>query len=139
MVGPTLYDIKSDPGQREYVADKFPDVVAELTRIYEDWWDSVSDKSDAYAPTVVDPSKQQSITLSAQGWHDNTIPYNQQHVRAGLTGTGFWPVHERKAGRYRIELRRWSRDLDLAIGAAMPAPDLPNGADTEFKLYLLKN
>ena len=137
MVGNALYEIGIDPGQRADVADDHPEIVSELTRAYEDWWDSVSEGSDAHVPVVIDPARQSEVLLTAQGWHGDTVPYNQQHVRAGAGGTGYWMIDVAQPGRYRIELRRWPRDLDLPLAASVPPPELPAGADPEFELYLL--
>jgi hypothetical protein len=49
----------------------------------------------------------------------------QFQIRGGPVGNGFWTVRIAQAGRYRFELRRWPRELDLAIDA--PYVDLiPN-------------
>ena len=139
MVGPALYEIEADPGQHTDVADNYPEVVADLTLAYESWWDDVSVGSDRHVPTVIDPARQREVMLTAQSWHGDTIPYNQQHVRAGVTGTGYWAIDVRKPGRYQVELRRWPRELDLAMGSSVPAPDLPDGADPKFELYVLRS
>ncbi len=36
-----LFDLQKDPGQRDDIADKNPDVVKELSAAYDKWWDDV--------------------------------------------------------------------------------------------------
>ena len=36
-----LYDIANDPGETENVIDKYPDVVANMRKAYDRWWDQV--------------------------------------------------------------------------------------------------
>jgi hypothetical protein len=36
-----LFDVKADPGERKNVAQDFPEVVAQLEREFDQWWDSV--------------------------------------------------------------------------------------------------
>jgi arylsulfatase len=36
-----LYDIENDPGEKENVIDKYPDVVARMRKAYDQWWEQV--------------------------------------------------------------------------------------------------
>ena len=36
-----LFDLEADPGQKTNVTARFPEVVAKLDSIYDEWWDSV--------------------------------------------------------------------------------------------------
>jgi arylsulfatase B len=120
LVGEELYDIGTDPGQRNDVAAGHPDVVAELTAAYEAWWSDISGRFDEYCPTVVGSPQQPRTVLTCQDWHGEVIPYNQQHVRAAVEANGFWDLEVAAAGEYEITLRRWPEELDLPIDSVLP-------------------
>lgn len=48
-----LYDLKADPGQQHNVADQYPEVVAQLRKTYDAWWDSV--QGDLINEDVIGP------------------------------------------------------------------------------------
>ena len=118
--GKELYDMDADPGQRTKVQDAHPKVVARLIAAYDAWWESLSvafDKpvhiglgSDAETSTQLHPHDWQVKGQRSSSWHQN-------HVRNGHMGQGKWFVDVLRAGKYRIELRRWPRHLDRAIDA----------------------
>ena len=138
LVGRELYAIKADPGQDHDVAAQHPTVVQQLTQVYEAWWEDVSERFDEYCPVVIDPQKQETTVLTGQGWHGDVIPYNQQHVRAGLQGNGYWMIDVTQKGTYEIELRRWPVELDEPIDALVPLGELdPDRLDVESRLLKL--
>ncbi|RME73220.1 MAG: N-acetylgalactosamine-4-sulfatase, partial [Verrucomicrobia bacterium] len=122
LVGRELFNLLEDPGQRHDVARAYPQLAAELAAAYDAWWASVSSGNERHNPIVIDPSIQQTVTLTAQGWSGDTVPYSQEHVRTDIGGNGFWDVEIARAGRYAFELRRWPRELDLPLSAAPPPP-----------------
>ena len=115
MVGNELYDLKKDPSQVNDVSAKHPDVLKKLTDAYETWWSDVTARSNEFTPFVIDPEKQETVILTGQSWHGDAIPYNQQHVRSALKSNGYWMIDVERGGKYTIELRRWPRELNLAI------------------------
>lgn len=120
-----LFDMRADPGQRNDVAARHPDVVARLKRDYEEWWKLVSARAGEYARIILGDPKENPSTLTAHDWHGEgaTRAWNQQFILRGPDANGFWAVQTR-AGRYTFELRRWPKELDLPLGAAYsPAPD----------------
>ncbi|MCK5173811.1 MAG: hypothetical protein KAR47_10500, partial [Planctomycetes bacterium] len=116
MVGKELYDFKNDPGQTADVAAKHPGVAKKLAGAYETWWSDITARSNEFTPFVIDPEKQETVILTCQSWHGDAIPYNQQHVRSALKSNGYWMIDVERPGRYKIELRRWPEELNLAIG-----------------------
>ena len=115
MVGKELYDFRDNPGQTRNVAAQHSDVVEALSRKYEVWWEDVTRRSKEYTPFVVNPARQKTVVLTCQSWHGDTIPYNQQHVRSALKSNGYWMIDVEQPGKYRVELRRWPRESDLAM------------------------
>jgi len=136
LVGKELYDIKAEPGQKADVASAHTDVVTRLSAAYETWWSDIGTKFDEYCPTIIGSEKQARTVLTCQDWHGEVIPYNQQHVRAGVQANGFWDLEVARGGVYRISLRRWPEEADKAIGAFIEQDDLdPAKIDVNARLY----
>lgn len=115
-----LYDIAKDPGQRTNVIAAFPEAVAMLKDAYETWWKKTSVGSDEYVRIVLGSDEENPSSLNAMDWHgdDSLKVWNQRQIRMGPIANGFWAVDVSRAGRYRFELRRWPREVDLPITAA---------------------
>ncbi|MEE2888360.1 MAG: arylsulfatase [Planctomycetota bacterium] len=119
--GKQLFDIQSDPGQRQEISAEHPQVVQVLTGEYQAWWKSLStvfDRpiriglgSDAELVTQLHPHDWQVSSQGKSSWH-------QSHVKRGHMGQGRWFVDVKRAGRYLIELRRWPRHLDKGLEAS---------------------
>ena len=130
--GKELYDIKADPGQKKNIAADNPKVVARLTKFYDAWWEEI-------VPTFGQPTAiylganaplANPVTLTCHDWIANgSTPWNQRHIRNAEkkpSNTGFWAVDVKTAGEYTVELRRWPKEADKAIGASLPAgADVP--------------
>ena len=122
--GKELYDMESDPGQKTSVAAEHQDVVADLTRFYDEAYPGLCRHDDDFARPIVGSAKEQETWLSSIDWFPETgdvVPWAQGHVRVGQELNGFWPVEFDSAGTYEFELRRWPREADIAIPAAAPA------------------
>lgn len=121
LVGDELYDIKTDPGQRNDIAAEFPEVSESLRQEYESWWESISEKGNENCAFVVNPSKQRTVQIDSQNLLGANVAYNQRHVRMGMLIPDSWTfIDVEKAGRYRISLRRWPREADARIHGIVP-------------------
>lgn len=112
-----LYNIQDDPGERIDIAAKNPDVVKDLYKRYEKWWQDISVDFDKYAQIVIGTEHENPVTLNA---HD-------AHTR---NGKKIWVVDVAREGKYEIKLNHWPResgkrivenysgDTDLAIVSA---------------------
>ena len=122
-----LYDIIKDPGQKTDVAAQHPDVVKKLKAEYDIWWKRASASADQYVRIVLGNDHDNPTRLNCMDWHgnDSIRVWNQTQLRTGPVANGFWTVDISQAGRYRFELRRWPRELDIAIDAPYKDP-LPN-------------
>jgi arylsulfatase A-like enzyme len=119
--GKELHDMKSDPGQKNNVADKYPDVVEKLRRAYEDWWWGVSQRFDEQCEIIIGSGRENPVRLTCHDWHGEKLPpWNQDHIRDGLCVNGFWAVEVVRPGRYEFNLRRWPLEVDKPINAAIP-------------------
>ncbi len=89
-----LYHIRNDPGQKTNVADQHPDLVAELTRKYEAWWEDVSVDFDHYNPFIIGNKAE-----------NPTLLYSHDALRG--EGELIWAVDVDQEGLYEIHAYRW--------------------------------
>ncbi len=118
--GKELYDIHADPGQKNDIANEYSDVVQKLRRAYEDWWADVSQRFDEYCEIVIGSDKENPARLTCHDWHGGDLPpWDQTHILKGERANGFWAVEVAQAGEYEFALRRWPRELDQPVSAAI--------------------
>ncbi len=116
--GKELYDMNSDPGQSKDIADEHPEVVAKLRRDYENWWTDISGRFLEYCEIIIGSEDENPSTLTSHDWHDHG-PWNQEQIRQGQQRNSFWAVQVARDGEYEIALRRWPREVDAPITAAI--------------------
>jgi len=119
-----LYDMTSDAGQSTNVAEKHLDVVAQLRGAYEQYWASVSAEDEHWqGRPVLGSSHQEETCLCSETWSPTQggCPWSQRSVAVGTASFGFWPVRVSEPGTYRIELRRWPREVDAPMSGIPPA------------------
>jgi len=112
--GSELYDIKADPGQKDNIAEKHPEVVKRLRRAYEDWWEDVSQRFDEYCPIVIGSEKQNPTCLMSHDLHGQVV-WNHEQVRRGQRADGFWAIRLERDGTYEFSVRRWPVELNKPI------------------------
>jgi arylsulfatase A-like enzyme len=115
-----LYDIEKDPDQRADIAVHHPEVVRSLAAQYESWWKRASADGDRYVRIGLGSGKQSPSFLTCMDWHDDKEAdkvWNQRQIREAPVANGFWAVEILRAGKYRFELRRWPREVDLPINS----------------------
>ena len=123
--GLELYDLRDDPGQRNDIAAEHPDVVAELRAGYEQWWELVSEQFDRDVPMVIGQDAE-PVRLTTHDMRNEACngAWNQRQVREGYVAGGYWAIDVRRAGSYRIELRRWPEDAGYALDAGIDGDDI---------------
>ncbi len=118
--GKELYEIPLDPGQKHDVADAHPNVVRKLRQAYEQWWEDVSAHFDEYCEIVLGSDEENPTRLTCHDWHGGgEVPWAQGHIRNGLKANGYWAVDVAQAGEYEFSLRRWPKEVDGPINAAV--------------------
>ena len=118
--GKELYDIDADPGQKNDLSGRHPEIVQELRDAYEKWWADVSRRFDEYCEIVIGSDRENPSRLTSHDWHEaDQAPWNQTHVLQGAEGNGFWAVEVDRAGEHEFLLRRWPREVDQPINAAI--------------------
>jgi len=118
--GVELYDILADPEQRNDIAEEHPDVVQELRKHYEQWWDIVSASFDEDCPIVIGSEHEKTSRLTSHDWHGEQCAWNQGQIRQGLNCNGYWIIEIATDGDYVFELRRWPKEEDKAVTAGIP-------------------
>ena len=134
-----LYDVSRDPGQRNNIADKYPEVVAEMREFYENWWAELEPTFSQTTEIYLGHEKHPVVTLTAHDWIQKIYPpWHQGAVRAAerkqaegqkLKHLGHWAVKVLKDGKYKIALRRWPAESGATVNASLPAgADVPGPA-----------
>ncbi len=118
--GIELYDIISDPEQRNDIAKYNPEIVNELRSHYEKWWDIVSPTFDIDCPIIIGSDNEKMTRLTTHDWHGEQCAWNQGQIREGLECNGYWIVHIEEDGDYEFELRRWPKEEDRSITEGIP-------------------
>lgn len=115
-----LYEIAKDPGEQHNVAAQNPQVVKQPRVEYDRWWKAVSQRAGEYVRIVLGNRRTNPVRLTCHDWHGEggaEATWNQKAIRQGPAANGFWAVEVERAGTYRIELRRWPKEVDLPITA----------------------
>ena len=128
--GKELYDMPTDPGQKNNVASGHPDVVQRLAQFYEAWWTELLPTFKNDTAIYLGHPKENPARLTCHDWiTTGSTPWNQSHVRKAVTGagnTGFWNVQVVEGGQYEVRLRRWPEETNLPIQASLaPGADVP--------------
>lgn len=113
--GVELYGILSDAGQRDNVAERYPDVVQELRKHYEAWWELVSPTFNKDCPIIIGTEHEKITRLTCHDWHGEECAWNQGQIRQGIQCNGYWVVEIAEDGEYTFELRRWCKEEDKAM------------------------
>ena len=121
-----LYDVASDPAQQHNVAHQHADVVSELRRHYDQWWEGVSPEVNRFSRVVIGAAAEPHSMLSPCEWADVFLDQMAQ-VRRGERKNGVWHLEVERDGKYEFELRRWPRETGLSMSAASPEHRGPSG------------
>ncbi len=126
--GKELYDMHKDPSQTNNIAKTNPEVVQNLKKKYESWWQDIS-KSFAEPTAIhIGDNKANPVSLTSHDWlGDNAkVPWQQRSIRQAIREKdgkhkGYWFVDIKTAGQYKFTLSRWPMEARTAITSAMPA------------------
>ena len=110
--GRELYDLSTDPEQREDVAVQHPKVVADLRAEYETWWDLCSRQFNHASPTHIGSEVCPEVKLTTMELRndDSDVVWHQGQVRAAQSSLGWWELLAEQDGRYSVVLRRWPEE-----------------------------
>ena len=111
-----LYDIQSDPSQRNNIASQNPEIVKNLRSAYQSFWQRVSPGLKPVAIDIGDLTENPAI-LCSQDWRPETgnPPWNFSSIKKLPKVTHPWLMNVLKAGKYRFTLRQWPKEADKTI------------------------
>ena len=116
-----LYDMQADPGETKDLAAELPDVVADLSKQYEAWYDDISAAGLSRLPIQIGHAQENPVTLHApQAHYDGSLKFyaGPGYAHDWLTG---WTDVASKAW-FDIEVVR-AGDYDVALRYTCPAAD----------------
>lgn len=115
-----LYDIETDPAQKQNLLAKHPEIADDLRASHARWYDSIEPSFVNMNRIWIGSDLENPARLNAMDWHTGGTPaglaWDQTMIRNGLKGNGFWALDVRKAGVYEIELLRWPVESGIALG-----------------------
>lgn len=117
--GSELYDLATDPKQKQNVAEGNPEVVTRLRSEYETWWTDISRSFDEYVRIKLGAPEQNPTTLTCHDWHapDVLVPWNQSIIERDPPSNGFWAIDVVQAGKYEVVLRSRSAPIEKPLNA----------------------
>lgn len=112
--GTDLYDIEADRAQQNNLAKKHPEIVQQLLTQNLGFVSEAKSQREYYEfpPSIIGNPHQLVTTLTIQhAIGDDAGFWKCEHVAAGLKSqNNRHSIEVEKAGRYRIECRRWPRE-----------------------------
>jgi arylsulfatase/arylsulfatase A len=121
-----LYDLANDPGEKNNLVDKHPEIVTRLRKAYDAWLEDVSGtRPDNYAPPRIHigTSHENPTVLTRQDWRGGTWAPD---------AIGHWELFVAEAGDYDVRLLfDASKDKELAevrLGDKTLRAHVPAGA-----------
>ena len=139
LVGKELYNIQADPEQRTDVAASHPEIQSRMAAEYESWWSDISKSFDNPNAFVIDPDKQPIVKITSQNLLGDNVAYSQHHVRSAMRLQDSWTwLDVRQPGEYRITVRRWPLEVDVAMSETTPGHSI-DAARHEFDNKLMNS
>ncbi len=94
-----LYDLLSDPGEREDLASSQPDRVERMRAAYDKWFDDVASERNFVPPrAVLGAPEQNPCVLTRQDWR------GPERVHMSDSELGYWDVTISRDGKYTFEV-----------------------------------
>ena len=91
-----LFDIAQDPGEKNDLADKYPEIVAEMKQKYVEWFNDVSKRCGDISDIYIGSSHENPSILTRQDWRGAED--------WGDTDVGYWDVRVLNTGRYSFDI-----------------------------------
>jgi len=115
--GKELYNVAIDRAQQTDVAAEHPEIVAELRRYYNEWWQGVEPLLSDFVPQSIGAKEQPVVELTSGEWQD-IYADNSGFVREAVGGStgGKWHIKVETPGEYEFMLRRWPAISGVALG-----------------------
>lgn len=121
-----LYNINKDPGQKNDVAENYPEIMDKMQAFYEDWWKGVETGINEIIPIVVGSEMENPVIFNSANWVDGAVNTQWKVAQAGGNpkgGTSY--IQIAIDGKYKIELSRWPFHLQRNL--VLPGPSTAVG------------
>ncbi len=103
-----LYDVTSDPGQKDNIAGENPEILGKMKAFYEKWWQGVEPGINEFVPVVVGSEKENPVIINSDNWEDGAVNTQWKVALAGgAPRGGISHIHVVQEGKYTVELSRW--------------------------------
>jgi len=105
--GKELYDIEADPSQLNDIAQKNPELVAEMLDYYDKWWNENIESAKKYNPIFIGDKNGEKVTRLDAMDVLGDVAWNQAQVYKAVRSAGKWCVSVKESGTYKFTLKRW--------------------------------
>jgi arylsulfatase A-like enzyme len=92
-----LYDLMSDPGEKNNIAAQNPEILKSLKKEYDKWYDDVKNERQ-FEPGLIHIGSEAENPVYLSRYQDGH--YSEDQIPTG------WPVVIEKAGHYKISIKR---------------------------------
>ena len=117
--GTELYNVKDDPGQKQNLAERHPEILRKLQSHYDQWWAGLEHNLGNFVPIVIGSDRQNPVTLTSADWA-NVYCDNMNDLRNGKQVNSHWTILPEKEGTYEIALSRWPTEAKAGLGQSVP-------------------
>lgn len=143
--GKELYDINKDLAQKNNIIKEYPEEAERLAVGYEKWWDSFDAPvlNSKYAYIKVGSSYENPSRISVHDMLTGRLnrAWHQYGIAKADRANGRWKIEVVEEGDYKISLRRFPRESNLAINDTFPSESkikelqvtMPAAVKTNFK------
>lgn len=109
-----LFNIETDPGQKNNVAADHPEIVKELLHDFEDYWSRVTPDDRSFPTPIAGTPFDKEIALSISELRDGS-GYTHGDCAEGVQAEGVWHIEAAESGVYEIEVSRWPTEADATM------------------------
>jgi arylsulfatase A-like enzyme len=108
--GQELYEIHSDPAQKNNLAKNNPGLVQAMRSQYEKWRKPIEESFNDVPRIVVGNRLENPLWLTAWDLFGQSV-YMQHQVEECERADGYWEIDVETAGSYQVTLRRWPPEV----------------------------
>ncbi len=118
-----LYDVSVDIGQENDIAKDYPEVVAEMLKVHDEYWDYVAPQNEEMKDIPLESPTEDFVMLNTHDRHISCFWDQNLQIRGGrkTKPEGFWYVSVPEDGVYSFEMYRWAPDTALNLKDTCPA------------------
>lgn len=133
--GTELYNIQTDPGQKDDLANLHPKILAQLRKEYETWWKGISPVFNESPAIMIGSSFEPTTLLRSHDMHMDKgydlVPWNHEQIRQGMQSNGWYVLNAVESGTYQIRLLRWPPEARAGDFEGLPGRPPLTGTTVE--------